>query len=29
MGKARLLGLIIDRREVGDPGAFDASPMRS
>ena len=23
MGKARILGLIIDRREVGDPGAFD------
>jgi hypothetical protein len=23
MGKARLLGLIIDRREVGDAGAFD------
>jgi hypothetical protein len=23
MGKAKLLGLIIDRREVGDPGAFD------
>jgi hypothetical protein len=24
MGKARILGLIIDRREVGDPGAFDS-----
>ena len=24
MGKAKLLGLIIDRREVGDAGAFDA-----
>jgi hypothetical protein len=23
MGKARILGLIIDRREVGDLGAFD------
>ena len=23
MGKARILGLIIDRREVGDVGAFD------
>ena len=23
MGKARILELIIDRREVGDPGAFD------
>ena len=23
MGKARIFGLIIDRREVGDPGAFD------
>ena len=23
MGKARILGLIIDRREVGDPGVFD------
>ena len=23
MGKARLLGLIIDRREVGEVGAFD------
>ena len=26
MGKARILGLIIDRREVGDPGAFDDKP---
>ena len=26
MGKARILGLIIDRREVGDPGAFDSKP---
>ena len=24
MGKARILGLIIDRREVGEPGAFDS-----
>ena len=24
MGKAKLLGLIIDRREVGDVGAFDS-----
>ena len=23
MGKAKILGLIIDRREVGDVGAFD------
>jgi hypothetical protein len=23
MGKAKILGLIIDRREVGDAGAFD------
>jgi hypothetical protein len=23
IGKARVLGLIIDRREVGDAGAFD------
>jgi hypothetical protein len=23
MGKAKLLGLIVDRREVGDAGAFD------
>ena len=23
LGKAKLLGLIIDRREQGDPGAFD------
>jgi hypothetical protein len=23
MGKAKLLGLVIDRREVGDVGAFD------
>jgi hypothetical protein len=24
MGKAKILGLIIDRREVGEVGAFDA-----
>jgi phage terminase small subunit len=24
MGKAKILGLIIDRREVGDAGAFDS-----
>jgi hypothetical protein len=24
MGKAKILGLIIDRREVGDVGAFDS-----
>ena len=24
MGKAKICGLIIDRREVGDPGAFDS-----
>ena len=23
LGKAKILGLIIDRREVGDVGAFD------
>ena len=23
MGKAKICGLIIDRREIGDPGAFD------
>ena len=23
LGKARLLGLVGDRREVGEPGAFD------
>ena len=23
MGKAKVFGLIIDRREIGDPGAFD------
>ena len=23
MGKAKILGLIIDRREVGEAGAFD------
>ena len=23
MGNAKICGLIIDRREVGDPGAFD------
>ncbi len=23
MGKAKILGLVIDRREQGDPGAFD------
>ena len=29
MGKARILGLIIDRREVGDVGAFDNMTTRS
>ncbi|MGB2656695.1 MAG: hypothetical protein WBC84_00530, partial [Pseudolabrys sp.] len=24
MGKAKICGLIVDRREVGDAGAFDA-----
>jgi hypothetical protein len=26
MGKAKILGLVIDRREVGDVGAFDGFP---